>query len=304
MDFTLRQLEYFIAVAEHGTISLAAEQMHVSQSALSSALNELERALDVQLCVRRKARGVTLTPSGVQVLGMARQILHEASELGNAVRGSEEDLVGPLVIGSYGTLAPTVLPRMLADFSAKHPRVDLDFSERLAQHLISGLRGGELDIGVAYDHDLPDGFNRMVLYELPAHVALPADHRFAERASVGLEELIDDPFILLDMPPSTTHTAAIFRHVGLEMPEAAFRTSSFELTRSLVARGFGYSLLVQPTRTRQSYEGLPFVLVPLTNAPKAVKVVLIWPNNVRLTPRGMAMIRVAQTIDWAAELLT
>ncbi len=302
VDFTLRQLQYFVEVAETGTISLAAERLHVSQSALSSALNELERTLNVQLCVRRKARGVSLTPSGVQVLGMAKQILHDAGELAHAVHGTEDDLVGPLVVGSYGTLAPTVLPRILAHYAQRYPRVALDFSERLAQGLLDGLREGELDIGVAYDHDLPDGFNKVVLYELSPYVSLAAGHRLAQADTVRLEDLRDDPYILLDMPPSTSHTAGVFAHAGLTPPTPRYRTSSFELTRSLVARGFGYALLVQPTKNLRSYEGLPFVIRPLANHPAPVRVVLMWPHSVRLTPRGVAMVEMAQSLDWSSDL--
>ncbi|RZK84403.1 MAG: LysR family transcriptional regulator, partial [Rhodococcus sp. (in: high G+C Gram-positive bacteria)] len=79
--YTMRQLAAFVAVAETGTISGAAERMHLSQSALSAAVTDLEKALKAQLCVRRRARGVQLTPTGEAVLSRARALLQQAGEL-------------------------------------------------------------------------------------------------------------------------------------------------------------------------------------------------------------------------------
>ena len=129
-ELSLRQLAHFVAVAEDGTISGAAERLIMSSSALSASITELERTLGADLLVRRRAQGVSLTPMGQLVLDKARRLLSDGAELTHLVRGNGTDLVGPLIVGCFVTLAPTVLPRLLADFEELHPRV--------THHLIEG----------------------------------------------------------------------------------------------------------------------------------------------------------------------
>ncbi|MDX2822838.1 LysR family transcriptional regulator [Streptomyces ipomoeae] len=122
-QFSLRQLVHFVAVAEEGTPTRAAQRLCVSPSAVSLALGELERALKVQLCVRRKAHGITLTPSGRRLLGC------------------------------HPTLAPTVLPRLLCGFGERYPRITIDFEERTQDDLQQRMLDGKLDLAVLYDMD-------------------------------------------------------------------------------------------------------------------------------------------------------
>src|SRR3954469_23930605 len=103
----MNQLAAFVAVAEAGTISAAAERLHVSPSALSAAVSELERALQSELLRRRKAKGVSLTPTGEAVLPRARVLLHQASELEADARSEERGVVGLVRLGCYPSLAPT-----------------------------------------------------------------------------------------------------------------------------------------------------------------------------------------------------
>ena len=126
--FTLRQLAYFVAAANEGTIAGAAELLHVSASAMSDAITELETAMRERLCVRRRAHGLTLTPAGQQLLAHARRVLAEAEELQRSIGGAGQ-LSGPVVIGCYPTLAPTILPPLLQDFAALHPEVELSIRE-------------------------------------------------------------------------------------------------------------------------------------------------------------------------------
>ena len=99
--FTLRQLEYFVAVAEAGTVTAAAEQVHLSQSAMSTALADLERVLGVQLLVRHHARGVTLTPSGEELLISARLLLRQADDLDMSAHSLGEGLEGRVRLGCF-----------------------------------------------------------------------------------------------------------------------------------------------------------------------------------------------------------
>src|ERR1700748_1682568 len=106
-EYTLRQLQYFVAAAEAGTVTQAAEAMHLSQSAMSTALADLEKAFQVQLLVRHHARGISLTPAG-------RELLVQAADLLGAAQGLGSSLTGTVQLGCFSVPAPYVLPELLA----------------------------------------------------------------------------------------------------------------------------------------------------------------------------------------------
>lgn len=292
-DFSLRQLAHFVAVAETGTISGAAEKLFMSQSAVSASIAELERALGADLCVRRRAQGVSLTPMGRVVLDRARGLLAEASEIAFLARGREAELVGPLVVGCFVTLAPTVLPRLLEEFEALHPKVSVDFVEGDLDRLQTGLLGGELDIAVMYDLDVSGPFSRLVLYEPRAYALFSPAHPLASKSAVTLEDLAPEPLALFDRRPSAHYAMSLFEARGLT-PNIRHRTQTYELTRSLVARNLAYAILVQRPTTRSSYEGLPIVEREITPPATTVPVILAWPRDARLSPRARALADLAK----------
>lgn len=290
--YTLRQLAYFAAVAEAGTIAAAADELRVSPTAVAAAVSELERIFRTQLTVRRKAHGVSLTPAGSHLYARAATLLRDAEELELSATSGGEELAGPLVVGCYLTVAPTILPVLLEGFTAEHPRVQLDFVEGTQDEMQDRLFAGELDLAVVYDMDLRPGLGSVLLYEIAAYALLPGDHRLAGRDEVSLAELAAEPMILLDAPPSSHHTLSLFQDAGVA-PRIRYRTTDFELTRSLVGRGAGYSVLVQRPAVDATYEGLPVVARPIAPAVKPVAVRMIWPEAIRPTDRARAMVAYA-----------
>jgi DNA-binding transcriptional LysR family regulator len=141
--------------------------------------------------------------------------------------------------------------------------------------------------------DLRPGLGSVLLYEVAAYALLPAGHRLAGQAEVTLAGLAEDPMILLDAPPSGHHTLSLFEEAGVQ-PRIRYRTTDFELTRSLVGRGAGYSVLVQRPAVDTSYEGLAMVPKPIVPAVKPTAVRMIWPEAIRPTDRARAM------VDYAA----
>ncbi|TQS45124.1 LysR family transcriptional regulator [Cryptosporangium phraense] len=292
--FSLRQLTYFLVAAEEGTISSAAARLHVSQSAISLAITELERALKVQLCVRRKAHGITLTPSGTQVLHHARALLRHATELQAESAGSPDELSGRLAMGCYPTLAPTVLPHLLHGFSTRHPRVTVDFTEGAQDALQQSLLTGELDLAVLYDMEIQPEIVQVELYRRAPHVVLPAAHPLAALNEVALRDLADEPMILLDSSPSSHHTLRMCADAGIK-PLVRHRTSSFETARSLVGRGLGYAVQIQRPANDRTYEGLPVVHRAIAELRGyEVAVLLAWPRHTRLSRRAASLIAFCQ----------
>ena len=178
---TFRQLAHFVAVAEAGSISAAAERLHMSPSAVSGSLGELERALGAELLRRRRGSGVVLTPTGGKALARARALLGDAAELSYMAQGDGGELRGPLAVGCFVTLAPTVLPRLLAEFEALHPEVTLDFLEGSQDTLQQKLLTGELDVALMYDLDLTAPLDTVVISEPRAYALFGEHHPLTAR---------------------------------------------------------------------------------------------------------------------------
>lgn len=289
LGFTLKQLEYFRAVAETGSFSAASAQLHVSPSAVAASITDLERRLTTQLFVRRKAHGVALTAAGSHVLSKARSLLSEAAEL-ELVGGDHADrLAGPVAVGCYSTLAATLLPNLLDGFTRRHPDVALSFVDGGMDELVPMMKQAALDLLLTYRINLPMGLEEAVLYEMDMHALLAADHRLAKGPTVSLDDLADEDMILLDLPHSARHGLDVLAAAGIT-PKVRHRTQNFELVRSLVARGLGYSLLVQKPLIHHSYEGLPLVTKQIDPPVPRQAVLAAWPSGTRLTNRARAFI--------------
>ncbi len=239
--FTLRQLHCFVTVAEAGSVTAAAERLALSPSSVSAAIAQLERGLGLVLLMRHHARGVTLTRAGERVLADARDLLLRAGALGHLAGELAAFPSGPLAIGCLVTLAPVVLPGLLASFLARFPAVEPQFHEGDQAALLSLLERGRIDLALTYDLGLEGRVDFTPLCRLPPHLLLGEEHPLAGRDRVGLAELAEHAYVLLDLPLSREYFAALFAEAGFE-PRIAARSPHFELVRSLVANGFGYTL--------------------------------------------------------------
>ncbi|MEP9384241.1 LysR family transcriptional regulator [Nocardioides sp. KR10-350] len=300
--FTLNQIAAFLAVADAGTISGAAERLLMSPSAVSASLGELERALHVQLVHRRRAKGVRLTASGELLLAPARLLLHQASELEADARGSEAGVSGVVRVGCAPWFAPTVLPGLVSGFGDRHPDARIDVQEATQDQLTSALAAGTLDLAIMYDLDLAPGWPRAAFAHLSPMVVLPADHRLAdESADLDLADLAEDPMVLLDAAPSANHAFDCCRRAGFS-PRVGYRARTYETARSFVGRGLGWTLLVSRAIAPVSYEGRPLVEKEIAAPPlDDVAVCVVWPPDALLTRTARTF--VAHVGRYGAELM-
>ena len=287
-SYTLRQLEYFVAVAEAGSVTGAASSVHLSQSAMSTALADLERALDVQLLLRHHARGVTLTLAGEHLLVSSRRLLGQAEELMSEARGLGHALTGSLILGCFSVLAPYVLPDIIASSAERHPGLRLETREVDLGDLAEGVLTGRFELGLGYDL-APDP--RLIMtpaFALPPYVLLPAGHKLARRSKVKLTELADEPLALLDLPVSRDYFQGLFAAAGVT-PTIRYRSGSVETCRALVGRGLAYTVLNLQPKVSTSLDGHEVVSVPLDSDGSALEVVLLTPSAGRLTQRAAAV---------------
>jgi len=293
LNYTLRQVESFVAVAECGSIARAAEMLGLSPSAVTSSLNELERAWGIQLTTRKKARGVSLTPSGARALVDARNLLNLAVNTQRVLRSDGAHLTGRVRIGSYVSLAPTLLVNLMSSFAAAHPAVELDFLAGAQDVICAEVLSGQLDVALTYDRSVPPGLDKVFLRNAVPVAVLPPAHPLGANAVVSLADLAEEPMILLDISPSRENTMAMFQDAGVQ-PRIGYRTTDFEVTRSLVARGLGYALLVQRPFGDLSYSGQPVTVRPIDPPVKPLPVILVSNPLLRPTPPARALMDMAQ----------
>ncbi|MET9819060.1 LysR family transcriptional regulator [Streptomyces sp. NPDC006355] len=291
-DFSLRQLQYFVAVASTGSMSAAAVQCHASQAGISTAIADLERRLGVQLLVRRRARGVFLTEAGTRVLERAQAVLAQAEDLRASAKAEKGQVAGRLTIGCYATLSPFLIPPLVDGFTRLHPAIDLQFVDGSQDEIRHALLQGVCDLAFLYDTGAEAGLACMTVRSNRPYVILAAGHPLAGSESVSLSELADESLIVYASPPMEANAERWMRSVDVK-PNIRYRTSSIEAVRSLVARGLGYSMLVQRWPTDTSFEGLPLAAVAIEEPLEDVRVVLAHAASVTLTQRARALARYA-----------
>ncbi|HWD69391.1 MAG TPA: LysR family transcriptional regulator [Solirubrobacteraceae bacterium] len=276
----LRQLRAFVAIAEEGTFTAASDRLVLVQSAVSATIRALERELGTPL-FERTTRRVALTDAGRALLPEARATL-EASRLAvdavDQVKGGVRGTVSIGIMQATASHAVSV-PRLIAGFQAEHPLVTVTVrhvggSENIAAH----VREGSLDLGIL---SLPGEASGLELTELgrePMLLACPPGHALAQRASVSLAELADEPFV--DGPPGwgiRTVTDDVFAAAGVS------KTPRFEINDSVsivqfVAEGLAVALL--PPSIAQSSPTVR--LVPLKGVVPVFRTVLGVPTGRRL----------------------
>lgn len=281
---TLRQFEYFVAAVDAGTVSAAAAHCRASQAAVSTALNDLERALGMQLLVRRPAKGVTLTGGGRRVLPIARRMLADAAELSEVAASEHGEIAGALRIVSTNALSPRVLPVLAALFAARHPRVALDVSDGLATDVQEQMRAGKADACLLYRRQLGEDMDARTVRVVQPYAVLAADHPLAARDELSLAELSGEPLIIVRAAESSRVIEALMEEAGVS-PHPRWSFSNPETVRAMVANGLGYSVFSGRPNSTEAFDGRRVAYVRVRDEVVPNEVVLAAPRGQRSNAR-------------------
>lgn len=258
----LRELENFVAVADCGSMTEAAAVVGISQPGLSASMGNLERILGVDLLVRHRGQGVSLTPEGSLLAAEARATLSRAAELEARMSAAVSDDSGRVVLGSLVTVAPIAIPSLVRRFRERHPDISVEIRTGNQADLLEWLRTGAVHAAITYDIELGRGVDFERILDVEAHAVISSSHRLAGESGIGLEALAGDPYILLDLPLSREYFMSLFLATGAAYHPAA-RHTDISLVRTLVGNGFGYSLLNLLPATDLAQDGSRVVYVPL-----------------------------------------
>ena len=274
LRFTLRQLEYFIAVAELGSIAMASAKVNVSSPSISSAITQLEQEFRLQLFVRKHAQGLSLTRGGARFLEQARKVVVEAQRLNRLANDISGKVYGELAVGCLVTLAQLILPQLRSSFAAAYPEVDFQQFESTQTQLFHGIRAATLDVALTYDLDIPSDLEFVPFVTLPPYALVAANHEMAQLERVTPRELVRHPMVLLDLPFSAEYFLSFFDKMK-EKPHIVDRTRDMAVMQSLVANGFGYSLAnIRPT-TDRAPDGKRLAYIPVEGAPRSMRLGLL-----------------------------
>ncbi|MBY6048554.1 LysR family transcriptional regulator [Vannielia litorea] len=289
LRFTLRQLEYFVAVGEAGSISLASEKVNVSAPSMSSAIAQLEAGFGVQLFTRRHAQGSVLTEPGQAFMEQALKILAEADKLNDLAHIVSDTVRGSLRVGCLRTFAQILIPQLRRQFEDKYADVDFTQLELDQAEIFEGLRSARIDIALTYDLALVSDIAFEPLVKLPPYVMLPPEHPLASRSTLELADLVDHPMVLLDLPHSSDYFLSLFRSLG-RRPQVIERTREMAVQRSLVANGFGFGLANIRTVSDTAPDGKPLIFLPLSGNPEPLNLGIATTRAVHVSRRVQAFI--------------
>lgn len=287
-NVTLTQLRYFMESAEQLSMTKAAQRLLVAQSAVSTAISQLETQIGAQLFVRRRSKGLLLTVAGKQLLRDSRNLMTGLDEALDAARGYGGDVRGPIRIACFVTLAPFILPDLLAQLGSDHPELEVDVVEVDASTAAEVLRDGSVELAITYNFDSSDDIDREVIGMSTPYVVLPQGHKLAKRAGVKLRELAGEPMVLLDLPQSRDYFLRMLASAGVS-PAIRYRSTSYETVRTLVARGHGFSILNQRPASTGTYDGSAVVEVDISEGAEPLAVVLASLMSVHATGRARAV---------------
>ncbi|MFE9425083.1 LysR family transcriptional regulator [Kitasatospora sp. NPDC006697] len=282
----LRQLQYFVAVAEERNFTRAAALVHVAQPGVSAQIRRLERELGQEL-LDRSGRSVRLTEAGEAVLPYARAALAAVAGARHAVDELTGLLRGRVSIGTV-TSHHVDLPRLLADFHRDHPAVEITLGEDDSAELLDGLRTGRFDLVIASTgHRTPDGLAVRVIDEQQVVAAVSHDHPLAGVTALPLAALAEQPLISL---PEGTGLRALLAEACAQVgvtPRIAFEASDPDTLADLAAHGLGAALLPAGFAAARADR-----LHSITIDPPAMRgrLVLAWRAEGPVSPAGRAML--------------
>lgn len=304
----IRQLRYFVAVAESGSFSAASTKLRISQPSIGQQVRNLEDELGTVL-LQRHSRGIALTPMGETFIGLARDIIGRVDEALRIMHDQSAEPFGEVRIGMTVSAAAPLAAPLVRAVTAQYPRIKLSITEALSHYLIELLDDDHIDLALAFIGDFPDGIRGERLSQEDFHLCVPIGHPLAARRSVPLAEVLRHPLL---MPPEShmlhTQVAETARGMGLEL-NLQLVVQSIGLMVDFVEHGIGLTVLPYAAAGRPVAEGrvaaIPIVDPTLTRTMTLLHTARRPMTNAELAIRNILRTLVrerieAGTIKWRA----
>ena len=288
MSLSLRQIRYFIATAETGQVSRAAIDLHVSQSAITTAIKGLEEMLGTKL-FERQSHGVALTYEGNQFLQHAKHIMATVDEALQMSGRANTNIAGRIRLAVSYTGAGYFLPAYLPRFARGFPNIEIRLSETDRARIEEGIIDGTFDLSLILTSNLAN--QEDISYENLIHsrrrLWTGVNHRFLNRPAVTFQDVASEPYIMLTVDEAS-NTALRYWNQTPYRPRVIFKTSSVEAVRGMVASGMGVSILSDMVYRPWSLEGRRLEVISLADKIPDMNVGLAWARNTERSPASNA----------------
>jgi LysR family hydrogen peroxide-inducible transcriptional activator len=272
----MHQLRYVVAVARTGNFSRAAEHCHVSQPSLSQQIQKLEDELGERLFDRMK-RQAKLTPHGEAFLRRAIRILEEADAAKREATDARDLLRGTVSVGVLPTIAPYLLPDVMAKFTAKFPGVEMVVHEDTTAGLIKLTHGYEIDFALASQPIQDERLKIAELFSEELLLALPPGHALTRKRTVAVADLEGERLIVMKEGHCLGDQVLGFCDRRNVKSKISFRSAQLETIQALVSSGLGISL-IPAMATRNEREDLPEYRSLQSPRPER-RIVAVWPKQ-------------------------
>jgi len=283
---SLRQLRYFTAAAELGRVSEAAKQLNISQSAVTSAIRDLEQQLAQQL-FDRLPHGVELTDAGRRFLSHAYAVLAAADEATRMPREAVK-VSGTLSIAATYTVLGYFLPHHLQRFTQRYPDIDVKVQELQREAVEEGLIAGRQDMGVILTANVANAeITHETFFGSQRRLWVPSKHPLLALDDVTLSRVAAEPYIMLTVDEAAYSAQRYWSQTSFQ-PRIQLRTSSVEAVRSMVANGLGVAILSDMVYRPWSLEGRRIETITLKDPVPRLDVGLAWKAGVEYTPAMQA----------------
>lgn len=277
----IRDLQYLDAVARHQHFGRAAEACFVSQPTLSGQIMKLEQQLGLVLIERHRKR-VMLTPAGDALIARARAVLRAADDFEESARALSAPLSGDFHLGLIPTVAPYLLPHIMAPLGRALPEVNFYLHEGQTQELLKQLDEGKLDVVILSWLDSIDNVERYELFREPLVLAAPQHFPVAGRDRAALSDLDGQLVLTLEDGHCLRDETLDYCFSAGAKEDQRFQATSLETLRYMVASGLGITLLPQlAVRPADEAQGLSYV--PFSEPPPSREIcLLVRPNYSRM----------------------
>ena len=269
---SMKQLRYMVAVVEQGHFGRAAAACHVSQSTLSSGINELEQLLGYPL-IERTNRQVTITPSAQAFAAEAKQVLLAAEEMMQRVT-TGNPLSGKLSLGVIPTVSPYLLPRVLPSLHALYPQLKLSLQEHLSGTLVDNVVSGRLDCALIATPYPTKGLRSAAILSEHFHLALHPSNPLASRSSVSTRDLSFSELLVLAEGHCLSEHALSICDISPEKRSLLFQGTSLFTLLQMVAANQGVTFVPEMALASADIRGI--VTRPLSDPGPHRKIVLVW----------------------------
>ncbi|HET7627234.1 MAG TPA: LysR family transcriptional regulator [Bacillales bacterium] len=269
----LRQIKYFIEVAKMEHVTAAAVNLHVAQSAVSRQIANLEEELNVKL-FQRDGRNVKLTPVGKVFLEHVELALLEIDHAVEKIHEFLNPETGVIRIGFPNSLSANTLPVVISSFRHQYPNISLQVQQGSLKYLLAAVQKGSLNVAFVTPVPMNEKDVTGKIFFTENMVALlPRDHLYAERESIRLDELRNDPFVLFRTGLRRNLILHACQQSGFE-PEIAFEGEDIDTIKNLIAAGIGVGLLPETTVSQNIPRDTMTVRVSEPNINRTVGVIV------------------------------